>query len=79
MSSWSSSVTKSGYWSANFTVASSTGPATAPSWLPSAGCFPGNAGELSWSRQRPCFVGTEQLDGASGERGDGNEARDGQR
>jgi hypothetical protein len=38
---------RAGCWSADFTVASSTGPPTAPSWLPSAGCFLGNAGEPS--------------------------------
>jgi hypothetical protein len=60
---------RAGCWSADFTVASSTGPPTAPSWPPSAGCFLGNAGEPSWSRRRRCSVGTTKPDGASGERG----------
>ena len=60
MSSWSSSVTRSGCWSANFTVVSSTGPPTVPSWLPSAGSFLGTDGEaflvtpatlLRWHRE----------------------------
>jgi hypothetical protein len=72
-------VTRSGSWSANFTVGSGTEGPTAPSWLPSAASFLVTGGKLSWSRRRRCSVGTEEPEGASGERGEGNEARDGQR
>ena len=60
--------------SASFMAGSSTGGPTAPSWLPSVGCFLGNAGRLSWSHRRRCCVGTEKPDDASGERGGGSEA-----
>jgi hypothetical protein len=61
------------------TAASGTGPLTAPSWLRSAGCSRGNAGELSWLRPRLCSVGTEKPDAGNGGHGGANEARDGQR
>jgi hypothetical protein len=75
----SSFVTRFAFLSASSMVACGTEGPTAPSWLPSAASFLVTGGKLSWSRRRRCSVGTEKPDGASGERGEGNEARDGQR
>lgn len=54
-------------------------PLTAPSWLRSAGCSPGNTGELSWSGPRLFCVSAEKLDAGKGGHGGADEARDGQR
>ena len=75
----SSFVTRFAFLSASSMAASGTEGSTAPFWLPSAASSLATGGKLSWSHRRRCSLGTEKPDGASGERGGGNEARDGQR